>query len=135
MKTIIQKSLLAAVALFILEFVGFKILTLLFQSIAEQYFNPIFNMDGYKGVLFILHPFVLSFALAWFWTRIKSLLTGSLLVRGIEFGFIYAIVAVLPSMWMILSALNVTPILVLTWLLHGFIQGSVVGIIYAKLNP
>jgi hypothetical protein len=92
-------------------------------------------MGNYKGILFLLHPFVLSFSLSWFWNRFKDQFNGSVIVRGIEMGLVYGVVAVFPSMWMIFSAFDVSLALVTTWLIHGIIQGSIVGIIYAKIAP
>ncbi|TNE70943.1 hypothetical protein EP331_10835 [bacterium] len=135
MKIFITKSLLAGVLLLALNFIGLYATVYLFPSVAEQYYSPTFDMDGYKGYLFMLHPFVLSFALAWFWQRSKQLFKGSFIVRGLELGLVYGLVAVLPSMWMILSAFDVTVAVVVTWLIHGIIQGSLVGMIYAKINP
>jgi hypothetical protein len=135
MKKFILKSLLAGVILLALNFIGLYLTIFFFPFIAEQYFSPTFDMSGYKGILFLFHPFVLSFALAWFWNRFKGQLSGSFWIKGIELGLIYGVVAVLPSMWMILSAFDVTTTIVLSWFIHGIIQGTVVGIIYAKIAP
>jgi len=135
MQKFLTKSLLAGSILLALNFIGFYINMFFFPSIAEQYFSPTFDMSGYKGILFLLHPFVLSFSLAWFWLGFKDQLSGSIWVKGHELGLVYGAIAVFPSMWMILSAFDVTPALVITWLIHGIIQGTVVGVIYAKINP
>jgi hypothetical protein len=135
MQKFLTKSLLAGSILLALNFIGLYITMFLFPSIAEQYFSPTFDMSGYKGILFLFHPFVLSFALAWFWLRFKDQLSGSIWVKGVELGLVYGAIAVLPSMWMILSAFDVTPALVITWFIHGVLQGTIVGIIYAKINP
>ena len=104
-------------------------------AVAEEYYNPIFDMGGDKTILYFLHPFILSFALAWFWRRFKSLFHGSFWVRGIEMGLVYAVVAVLPSMWITFSALAISFPIVLSWLAYGLFQAVVVGIIYAKISP
>lgn len=133
-KNIILKSLIAGFILLIINFIGLYLTIHFFSLLAEQYFSPAFDMEGYKGILFILHPFVVSLALAWFYKRFKKLLTGSVWIKGIEVGIAYGLIAVLPSMWMILSAFDVTFILVLSWFIHGFIQGTLVGLIYAKMD-
>jgi hypothetical protein len=59
---------------------------------------------------------------------------GSLLSRGIEFGLLYWLVAVLPMMWLIYSAIDVSLLLVGSWLLFGLIQGIVAGLLIQKMN-
>ena len=56
-------------------------------------------------------------------------------MRGIEVGLFYGLIAILPSMWMIYSAFNVTLFMVISWGIYGVIQAMVAGIISARLNP
>ena len=85
--------------------------------------------------MFFIHPFIISFALAWFWSRFKSLFEGNFWFRGFEVGVVYALIAILPSMWMIYSAFNVTLPMVISWSIYGTMQAIVAGIISAKLSP
>ena len=111
-------------------------LTVLFLPwIAEEYYNPIFSLEGNKAVLFFIHPFILSFALSWFWERFKGLFHGSFWVRGAELGLVYGIVATLPSMWMVFSAINVSLQITFTWLAFGVAQAIIAGLVFAKFNP
>lgn len=133
MQKFLTKSLIAGSILFAFNFIGLYITIFLFPTVAEQYFSPTFDSSGYKGFLFLLHPFVLSFAMAWFWQRFKDQLSGSIWKKGIELGLVYGAIAVLPSMLMILGAFDVSLALVTTWLIHGVLQGTIIGIIYAKI--
>ncbi len=115
---------------------GMLYLTILvFPGIAEQYYNPVFRSGGDRNVFFYIHPFILGLALAWFWERFKGQFSGSFLLRGLELGFVYAIVAILPAMWITFSAIDVSLTMVLTWLLYGFVQAAVAGVVFAKWNP
>lgn len=107
---------------------------LVFPGVAEQYYNPVFRSGGERNMLFYLHPFILGLALAWFWERFKGQFSGSFLFRGLELGLVYAVVAILPAMWITFSAIDVSLTMVVTWLLYGFVQASVAGVIFAKLN-
>ncbi|MEX0998038.1 MAG: hypothetical protein WDZ45_13390 [Flavobacteriaceae bacterium] len=133
-KNLFIKSLIAGFILLIINFIGLFINIKFFPSLADEYFSPAFDMEGYKGVLFLLHPFIVSFALAWFWKRFKKLLSGNFWMKGIEVGLVYGLIAVFPSMWMILSAFDVSLVLVISWFIHGLIQGTIVGLIYAKMD-
>ena len=135
MKKFLIKGLIAGLLLLAINFAGLYITINYFPGLAEQYFSPVFDMTGYKGVLYVLHPFIVSFALAWFWRRFKELFRGSFWLRGLEVGLVYGAVAVLPSMWIIFTAFDISVSIVFSWFLYGILQGVVVGIIYAKISP
>ncbi len=85
-------------------------------------------------MLYFAHPFIVGFALAWFWDRFKGILKGSFLSRGVEFGLLYWLVAVFPMMWLIYSAINVSLSLVASWLVFGLLQGIAAGLLFEKMN-
>jgi hypothetical protein len=135
MKKIILSGLIAGVALFVLGYGSLYLSILYFPSFFTSYSNPLFNSDGSRDVLFYMHAFVLSMALSWFWERFKGMFAGGFLIRGLEFGFVYAIVSLIPVMWITFSALDVSVTMVVSWFMYGFIQTIVAGIIFAKMNP
>lgn len=135
MKKILLPGLLAGVVLFILSYIVLYVTINFFPTIVESYYDPIFWPGNERAVLFFAHPFVLSFALAWFWDRFKSMFNGNILIRGIEMGLLYGIIATLPSMWITFSAISVSILMVLTWFLYGILQATVAGLIFAKMNP
>lgn len=135
MKRFLIKGFLAGAALLALSYVALNLIVAFFPQLAEQYYDPIFSFEGEKAVLYFIHPFILSFALAWFWLRFKSLFHGSFWWRGTEMGLVYGLIATLPSMWITFSSLAVSFGLVFTWLLYGVFQAIVVGIIFAKISP
>jgi hypothetical protein len=104
-------------------------------GLVEEYYDPIFWPGSERAVLFFVHPFVISIALAWLWDRFKAEVRGSWLLRGLKFGMIYATIATLPSMWITFSAIAVSPTMVLTWFAYGLMQAVVCGLILAKMNP
>ena len=106
-----------------------------FPSLFVEYNNPLFNSNGDRDFLFYLHAFIFSFALSWFWDRFKGLFKGRSIIRGIEFGFVYSVVALLPVMWISFSALDVTIVMVSSWFIYGLLQAVIAGIVFAKLNP
>jgi len=135
MKIFLIKGFVAGAALLVLSYAALYLIVALFPGMAEQYYDPIFSMEGNKTILYFIHPFILSFALAWFWRRFKSLFHGPFWWRGMEMGLVYGLIATLPAMWIIFSALAVPLVLVFSWLLYGVFQAIVVGIIFAKINP
>ena len=135
MKKILTSGLIAGIILFIVSYGGLFFTIRFFPRLFMDYNNPLFNSDGSRDVLFYLHAFIISFALSWFWERFKGLFRGPFLLRGLEFGSVYAIVALLPVMWITFSSLDITAIMVLSWFFYGLLQAVVAGIIFAKINP
>ncbi|HEY0669448.1 MAG TPA: hypothetical protein VGD22_14785 [Sphingobacteriaceae bacterium] len=135
MKKILSSGLVAGIVLFIISYGGLYLAVQFFPALFIEYNNPLFNSTGDRDVLFYLHAFIISFALSWFWDRFKGLFHGSFLIRGLEFGLVYTIVALVPVMWITFSALDVTILMVSSWLIYGFIQAIISGFIFGKMNP
>ena len=49
-------------------------------------------------------------------------------------GFIYAMVSLLPLMWITFSAMDVNIPIVLSWFGYGLVQAFVAGIVFARVN-
>jgi len=135
MKKILTSGLIAGVILFVLSYGGLFLAIRFFPSLFIEYNGPLFNSDGSRDVLFYMHAFIVSFALSWFWDRFKGLFKGASLLRGLEFGVVYAVIALLPVMWISYSALEISIPIVLSWLLYGLVQAIIAGIVFAKINP
>ena len=135
MKKVLVSGLIAGIVLFVVSYGSLFLAINLFPGIFVEYNNPLFNSDGSRNLLFYLHAFIISFALSWFWERFKGLFKGPFLLRGLEFGFVYAMVALLPVMWITFSSLDITFTMVLSWFLYGLVQAVIAGILFAKINP
>jgi hypothetical protein len=135
MKKVILSGLVVGAFLFIFGYALLFFAIKFFPEFFVSYNNPLFNSDGSRDVLFYLHAFVLSLALAWFWERFKGMFKGNFVLRGLEFGFVYSVVSLIPVMWITFSALDVTVSMVGSWLFYGFIQATIAGIIFSKINP
>ncbi len=133
-KKIIFQGLAAGLALLVLSILGLYGTIWIFPSLAVQYFGPTFDTQSERAILYFIHPFIAGLALAWFWDRCKGMLKGSFLGRGIEFGVLYWLVAIFPMMWLIYSAINVSILLVVSWLAFGLIQAILAGLLLEKMN-
>jgi hypothetical protein len=134
MKKIISSGLVASAALLAFAFVSLKLTPLLFPNIAEQYYSPTFINESGRNAFYYVHPIILAFSLAWFWNRFKDILNGNYLLKGLELGFVYLMIATLPGMVMIFSAIDVPTSLIVTWLVYGFLQATIAGIIFARMH-
>jgi hypothetical protein len=106
-----------------------------FPHIADEYFSPVFRRAGETDWTFYVHPFILAFALKWFWERYKGIFKGGVLLRALEVALVYGIVALLPILWLTFSAIDVSFKMVITWFIYGVVQSLAAGIVFAKLNP
>jgi hypothetical protein len=135
MKKFLLKGFIAGAVLLGFSYAALYLAVTFFPSLAEQYYDPVFSFEGDKAILYFVHPFVLSFALAWFWKRFKSLFHGPFWWRGMEMGMVYGLIATLPAMWITYSSLTISLGLVFSWLIYGVLQAMLVGIIFAKISP
>src|ERR1700722_6062816 len=135
MKKILIAALAAGLVLLVFSILGLYLTVWLFPGIAVQYFDPAFDVQPSRFMLYCLHPFIISMALSLFWVRVRKILTGSFIPRGIEFGIMYAVIAIFPIMWMIYSAMNVSLELVITWFVLAIVQGIIAGLVFEKVNP
>jgi hypothetical protein len=129
--------LVAGLVLSILSYGGLFVAvnSKLLNSFFTEYLSNVFISDGSRDFFFYSHSLLISFALAWFWERTKSIFKGPIILRGLEFGFMYSLAGLLPIMWMTYSQIDVSESMVLSWLGFGFLQSSMAGIIFAKMNP
>ena len=135
MKKVIFPGLVAGVVLLILSILGLYLNMWIFPDLAMQYFQPAFNEQSSRIMLYFIHPFIIAMALSWFWSKIKGILKGSFLTRGIEFGIIYALIATFPAMWLVFSSITVSLQMVATWFILGLIQAIIAGLVCEKINP
>jgi hypothetical protein len=135
MKKILISGLIAGAILFILSYGGLFLAVRFFPSLFVEYNNPLFNSAGSRDILFYMHAFIISFALSWFWDRFKGLFKGQFILRGLEFGLVYSIIALLPVMWISFSALDITVSMVVSWFVYGLVQAIIAGIVFARINP
>lgn len=135
MKKVITSGIVAACVLIAFSVAVLFLTIWVFPNLAMQYFNPAFTTQMSRYALYYIHPLILSLALAWFWDHVKTVFTGSFIMRGIEFGLAYALVATFPNMWLIYSSVNVTLPLIATWFVYGLAQAVIAGFIFEKMNP
>jgi len=134
MKKIISAGLITGTVLLVFAYVALLVMPILLPKVAEEYYNPAFINDAGRNALYYIHPFVLAFGLSWFWNRFKSQLKGNALMQGVEMALIYLLVAIVPSLLITYSAIDVSLFTIASWLLYGFLQALIAGIIFSKMH-
>jgi len=107
-----------------------------FPALMEEYYNSVFRSNSFTtDLLFYVHPFILSAAMFWFWEISKELFTGSSLMRAYKVGVSYGLIAMVPVLWLTFSAIDVSPLMVFTWVAYGVLQAFIACMVFAKRNP
>ncbi len=135
MKKIVLSGLVAGIILFVVSYGGLYLAVKFFPGLFVDYINPLFTSSKNRDILFYLHAFIISFALSWFWDRFKTMFKGHSLLRGLEFGLVYAVIALAPVMWISFSSLDITFAMVASWFFYGLAQSVIAGLVFAKINP
>lgn len=137
MKKILVSGLVAGMVLSVLSYGGLYLAanSKLLSAFFLGYLSDIFISDRSRDFFFYSHALLISMALSWFWERSKTVFKGHVIIRGLEFGLVYTIAGLLPILWMTYSQIDVSEIMVLSWLGFGLFQSCVAGIIFAKMNP
>lgn len=132
-----MSGLVASIVLSILSYGGLYIAvnSKIFNSFFTGYLSNVFISDRSRDMFFYTHALLISFILSWFWNRSKKIFHGHFIFRGLEFGSVYTIAGLLPILWMTYSQIDVSESMVLSWLVFGFFQSSMAGIVFAKMNP
>jgi hypothetical protein len=105
-----------------------------FPELFINYISPEFNSEGNRNVLFYMHPFVLTHSLAILWNRFQKYFTGNVFKTGTEFGLLYAVVALVPILWITYAAMDVELPMVISWLMYGFLQSAIAGIVFSFIR-
>lgn len=101
-------------------------------SLSEEYYSTVFRSSTFEAQwLVYVHPFVLSAALLWFWRHLKDQLNGGRVGQAVEFGARYGVVAMLPVLLLTFSAIDISFLMVITWLFYGMVQAMVAGLVFA----
>jgi predicted neutral ceramidase superfamily lipid hydrolase len=136
MKKVLIAGFTAGAVLLILSLALFFLQVKILPDLANQYWSDMFRRsDPATDWMFYAHPFVLSFALKWFWERYKDIFRGSNMLRAFEVALVYGIVAMLPVLWLTYSSIEISLPMVLTWFVYGIMQAFVAGVIFSWLNP
>lgn len=135
MNKVIISAIASGITLLILSFLALFFTINFLPEYSDLFYTDVFWPSGTRAIMFYLHPFILSFALAWFWNKFKDRMTGTAVVRGLELGIIYLLVAVIPLMWMTFSSLDLSSAQIFSWSVYGFVQASVAGYVLARFNP
>lgn len=124
--------ILAGISVLLASLVMLYGILYLFPSLMEEYYNPVFRSNSFQtDLLFYVHPFVLSAALYPFWKYTKPT-TGSSISKAFTIAVTYGLIAMLPVLLLTFSAINVSAVMVFTWLGYGILQAFMALVVFAN---
>jgi hypothetical protein len=117
MKKVVIFGLVAGALMLAVSIVLSLIISTIFpQAMAEYSNSQIFRqMDDPLMYYFFLHPFVMGIILSLIWPKVKGLIGGEGLKKGLVYGFYVWLFFGVPGMLMSISSVQVSTFLVGTW--------------------
>lgn len=136
MKKIIISGIVAGIAVLVLSMLWMNAYGMVFPAVAAEYKTAMFRpWTDPLMTAFFAYPLILGLALAWAWSRTKSLFKQEeFWKRGTMFGLSVWLIATIPGMFVTYTSFVVSFPMVLEWTLGGLLYSVVSGIIFAKLN-
>jgi hypothetical protein len=132
-----KKILIAGIAGGILLFIAFLAFSTIANLIDPDYMSKIEGMRAMKDpfmLLFFAYPFVLSFATAIVFDRVKGALASSCCGgAGLTFGLILLLLITVPSMFVIYTSMDYPRGFFVENILFGVIGFPALGMLYARI--
>jgi hypothetical protein len=124
-----KKGLVAGFVLLIVGMLLNWLLGAIFPTLASEYQNTrIFRpWDDPLMIAYFGYPFVLGVVLAVLWDRLK-------IKDPMEFAKFYFIVATIPGMFISWTSFQLSSLMILSWMLMGFIQAYVAGVVFGRVK-
>lgn len=135
MKKIILPGILLGIIILLLGIGESYLFSFIFPSINAEFNNNLFRSwsDPVKSLYFI-YPFVVGLIFAWTWNKIKGLIKGSTFKKGFNFGLTIWLISSVPAVMVIYLSFQLSSLMILTWIIDGFLTSIISGLILAKIN-
>ncbi len=136
MRIAITPVLIAGITVLIASIVVLYLSIFLFPNLMEEYYHVVFRSSSFDtDWLFYAHPFILSLSLQLFWDKFKGDASEAAVVRAFKVAVIYGLVAILPVLWLTFSAIDISMIMVFTWLVYGILQAFIATLVFTRMIP
>ena len=85
-------------------------------------------------LLFFLHPWVISFAMAIVYSQVGKAFEGTLMQKGIKFGLLAWLVSSIPSTFIVYTSMNYPLAFSVVSLAASFVYMALAGVVVAKFG-
>ena len=135
MKKVVFSGLVVGALMLGVSLVLSLIISTIFPDAMAEYSNAeIFRQwdDPLMYYLF-LHPFVMGVILSFIWLKVRGLIGGEGLRKGLVYGFYVWLFFGVPGMLISISTFQVSPFLVGTWTISVLAQDLVAGVAISRM--
>jgi len=135
MKKVVFSGLVIGALMLGVSLVLSLIISKIFPDAIAEYSNAeIFRLwdDPLMYYLF-LHPFVMGVILSFIWLKVRGLIGGEGLRKGLVYGFYVWLFFGVPGMLISISTFQVSPFLVGTWTISVLAQDLVAGVAISRM--
>ena len=135
MKKVVFSGLVVGALMLGVSLVLSLIISTIFPDAMAEYSNAeIFRQwdDPLMYYLF-LHPFVMGVILSFIWLKVRGLIGGEGLRKGLVYGFYVWLFFGVPGMLISISTFQVSPFLVGTWTISVLAQDLMAGVAISRM--
>jgi hypothetical protein len=135
MKKFVISGLIAGALMLGVSLILSLIISAIFPDSMAEYSNAeIFRQwDDTLMYYMFVHPFVMGVILSFIWLKVRGLIGGEGLKKGLIYGFYVWLFFGVPGMLMTISSFQVSTFLVLTWTVSVLAQDLVAGVAISRM--
>jgi len=135
MKKVVFSGLVAGSLMLGVSLLLSLIISAIFPDSMAEYSNAaIFRqMDDPLMYYFFLHPFVMGIILSFIWLKVRGLINGERMTKGLAYGFYVWLFFGVPGMLISISTFQVSPFLVGTWTVSILAQYLAAGVAISRM--
>ena len=131
----VKPGLMTGLAMLIISLIFSMALQIIFPQIAQEYATQMYrSYSDPLMLLFYLGPFILGLIIAWVWELTSLIMKGDDLTKAVNFSLVYLVLTQIPGMFMTYTSMNVSLLLIMSWILTNFVQVLCGSIIISKMN-
>jgi hypothetical protein len=125
----LKRGLIAGVVLLVVGFGLNWLLGMFLPAVTAEYQNTgVFRpWDDPLMMAYFAYPFIFGVVSAYLWEKLKAR-------DPLEFARLYFVIATIPGMFITFTSMQVSLMLILVWMVTGFIQAYVAGMVFVKVK-
>lgn len=124
-------GLVMLVAMIIVSY-GFS---MVFPQIQQEYSTQMYrSAEDPLMLVFLLYPFVLGLIMSWIWDKTSLIMKGDNLTKVVNFTLAYFVITQIPGMFVTYTSMNVTLLMIMSWMFSNVIQVLFGSYLISKMN-
>jgi hypothetical protein len=131
----VKPGLFAGIIMLLVMLIVMNGLVIIFPQIEQEYSTHVYrNCDDILFLLLFLHPFLLGLIISWTWNLTSIIMKGDELTKVVNFTFAYIMIAQIPGLFLMYSFMNVSLLMIMSWLMNGLLQVLCGSFVISKMT-